>query len=73
MSKLGYLDKKIFAKYFEKATNENDIIKLGYSSFTKYFLKEDISSFIFDAFPDRLDKDLVGKSFEEIKRVSNYG
>ncbi len=70
MSKLGYLDKKIFAKYFEESTGENDIIKLGYSRFTKFVLTEDLSSFLFDAFPDGLDKDLIGKSFEE--QISLY-
>lgn len=65
MSKLGFLDKKTFANYFEKSTEENNIIKFGYSRFTKYILQKDISEFICDAFPDGLDKEMEGKSFEE--------
>jgi hypothetical protein len=65
MAKIGYLDEKTFLEYFEKTASGQDVVKLGYSTFTKYFLTQDITEFIFDAFPDGLDKTLAGKTFEE--------
>ena len=70
MAKLGFLDKKVFYKYFDKDKSKNNIINYGYSVFTKYTLAKDLSSFLFDAFPDGLDKEIEGKSFKE--QISLY-
>jgi hypothetical protein len=65
MSKIGYLDEKTFAKYFVKSSDDKDFVKLGYASLQKYYATEEIDKFMFDMFPDGLDKSLANKPFEE--------